>query len=216
MRVIALSETPAFLLLLLAVHACCKRCVCDTCTSQFPRALQLCKGVSAEEAEVYRLPADPMQDFSYLNQSSCSSIEGVDDATDFATLKSAMTAVGINHKQQTEVFEVLAGILWLGNVQFSAPTDDSVSVEPGAALSNAAALLQISEVALMNALTARNIVARGETIVTQLKMDGAMDARDALAKATYAGTGSQDATHPSTWTHNMIQNKTTSVHPAVR
>jgi len=30
-------------------------------------------------------------------------------------------------------------------------------------------------------------VARGETIVTQLKMDAAVDARDALAKATYAG-----------------------------
>ena len=30
-------------------------------------------------------------------------------------------------------------------------------------------------------------MARGETIVTQLKMEGAMDARDALAKATYAG-----------------------------
>ena len=149
--------------------------------------VQLCKGVSAEDAELYRLPAEPMVEFSYLNQSGCSSIEGVDDATDFATLKSAMTAVGINHQQQTEVFEVLAGILWLGNIQFTAPTDDSVSVHPGAALSNAAALLQISEVALMNALTSRNIVARGETIVTQLKMEGAMDARDALAKATYAG-----------------------------
>jgi len=149
--------------------------------------LQLCKGVSAEEAERYRLPADPMHDFNYLNQSGCSSIEGVDDATDFATLKAAMTAVGINHQQQTEVFEVLAGILWLGNIQFRAPTDDSVSVEPGAAVANAAALLQMSEPALMSALTSRNIVARGETIVTQLKMDGAVDARDALAKATYAG-----------------------------
>ena len=128
-----------------------------------------------------------MHDFNYLNQSGCSSIEGVDDATDFATLKAAMTAVGINHQQQTEVFEVLAGILWLGNIQFRAPTDDSVSVEPGAAVANAAALLQMSEPALMSALTSRNIVARGETIVTQLKMDGAVDARDALAKATYAG-----------------------------
>ena len=143
--------------------------------------------MSAEEAERYLLPADPMHDFNYLNQSGCSSIEGVDDATDFATLKAAMTAVGINHQQQTEVFEVLAGILWLGNIQFRAPTDDSVSVEPGAAVANAAALLQMSEPALMSALTSRNIVARGETIVTQLKMDGAVDARDALAKATYAG-----------------------------
>lgn len=150
-------------------------------------ALQLCKGVSAEEAERYRLPADPMHDFNYLNQSGCSSIEGVDDATDFATLRAAMTAVGINPQQQTEVFEVVAGILWLGNIQFRAPTDDSVSVEPGPAVANAAALLQISEPALMSALTSRNIVARGETIVTQLKMDGAVDARDALAKATYAG-----------------------------
>ncbi|DBA67096.1 TPA: hypothetical protein ACH3X2_001422 [Trebouxia sp. C0005] len=148
---------------------------------------QLCKGVSAEEAERYRLPADPMHDFNYLNQSGCSSIEGVDDATDFATLKTAMTAVGINHQQQTEAFEVLAGILWLGNIQFRATTDDSVSVDPGAAVANAAALLQMSEPALMSALTSRNIVARGETIVTQLKMDGAVDARDALAKATYAG-----------------------------
>ena len=165
----------------------CVRSLQLLCLQAYVWIVQLCKGVSAEEAELYRLPAEPMVEFSYLNQSGCSSIEGVDDATDFATLKSAMTAVGINHQQQTEVFEVLAGILWLGNIQFTAPTDDSVSVEPGPALSNAAALLQISEVALMNALTSRNIVARGETIVTQLKMEGAMDARDALAKATYAG-----------------------------
>ena len=134
-----------------------------------------------------------MHDFNYLNQSGCSSIEGMDDATDFATLKTAMTAVGITHQQQTEVFEVLAGILWLGNIQFRAPTDDSVSVEPGAAVANAAALLHMSEPALMSALTSRNIVARGETIVTQLKMDGAVDARDALAKATYAGMPSVNA-----------------------
>lgn len=86
-----------------------------------------------------------------------------------------------------QVFEVLAGLLWLGNIQFTAKTDDSVCVEAGPAVSNAAALLQVSEAALMAALTKRNIVARGETIVTDLKMEAAVDARDALAKATYAG-----------------------------
>lgn len=44
-----------------------------------------------------------MHDFNYLNQSGCSSIEGVDDASDFATLKAAMLAVGISKQQQTEV-----------------------------------------------------------------------------------------------------------------
>lgn len=82
---------------------------------------------------------------------------------------------------------MLAGLLWLGNIQFTAKTDDSVSVEPGSAVTNAAALLQVSEPAFMAALTKRNIVARGETIMTDLKMEAAVDARDALAKATYAG-----------------------------
>lgn len=66
--------------------------------------MQLCRGVSAEEADQYRLPADPMHEFNYLNQSGCSSIEGVDDASDFAALKAAMLAVGISKQQQTEVY----------------------------------------------------------------------------------------------------------------
>ena len=86
---------------------------------------------------------------------------------------------------------MLAGLLWLGNIRFAAKTEDSVSVEASPAVTNAAALLQVSEPALMAALTKRNIVARGETIVTDLKMEAAVDARDALAKATYAGGSMQ-------------------------
>lgn len=71
--------------------------------------MQLCRGVSAEEADQFRLPADPMHEFNYLNQSGCSTIEGVDDASDFATLKAAMLAVGINKQQQTEVCCRLSG-----------------------------------------------------------------------------------------------------------
>ena len=48
-----------------------------------------------------------MHDFNYLNQSGCSSIEGVDDASDFATLKAAMLAVGIDKQQQTQVQPLL-------------------------------------------------------------------------------------------------------------
>ena len=98
----------------------------------------------------------------------------------------------------------MAGLLWLGNVQFTAKTDDSVSVEAGPAVTNAAALLQLSQPALMAALTKRNIVARGETIVTDLKMEAAVDARDALAKATYAGVQSAAAVHAD-WTCAVTQ-----------
>lgn len=110
------------------------------------------------------------------------------------------------------MFEVLAGLLWLGNVQFTAKTDDSVSVEAGLAVTNAAALLQVSEPALTAALTKRNIVARGETIVTDLKMEAAVDARDALAKATYAG--GQYAAEKLQWTQCGVSSATRPWHSA--
>ena len=50
-------------------------------------ALQLCKGVSDEEAERYCIPADAMRRFQYLSRSGCTAIEGVDDAADFVQVK---------------------------------------------------------------------------------------------------------------------------------
>lgn len=78
-----------------------------------------------------------------------------------------------------QVFELLSGILWLGNITFEAKTEDSVALVEDEALHNAAALLQCQPQALVAALTKRNIVARGETIVTNLKLEGANDARSA-------------------------------------
>ena len=85
------------------------------------------------------------------------------------------------------MFELLSGILWLGNITFEAKTEDSVALVEDEALHNAAALLQCQPQALVAALTKRNIVARGETIVTNLKLEGANDARSAeLALACMA------------------------------
>ena len=82
-------------------------------------------------------------------------------------------------KPGLQVFELLSGILWLGNITFEAKTEDSVALVEDEALHNAAALLQCQPRALVAALTKRNIVARGETIVTNLKLEGANDARSA-------------------------------------
>lgn len=68
-----------------------------------PVLLQLCKGVSAEEAERYCIPPDALQSFEYLTQSGCISIQGVDDAADFVQVKKAMTAVGILPDQHSQV-----------------------------------------------------------------------------------------------------------------
>lgn len=149
--------------------------------------VQLCRGADAEERQRYHLPGGP-DSFAYLASGGCTSIDGVDDAAGFATVKSALTAVGISQEQQAAVFSVLAAVLWLGNVQFVAVHDDAVTVDQFTlpALRHAAALLGCSEAALLAALTTRRMQAGGEQITCELSMEAALDSRDALSKAIYA------------------------------
>ncbi len=70
-----------------------------------------------------------------------------------------------------------AGILWLGNVQFDAGPDESVMVRTDQALNNAAALLECDPSDLAKVLSSKVINAGGETIITGLKMDAALDTR---------------------------------------
>lgn len=74
----------------------------------------------------------------------------------------------------------VAGILWLGNVEFDAEPDESARVRPDQALNNAAALLQCDPGDLAKVLSSKVINAGGETILTALKMDAALDTRCAL------------------------------------
>ena len=98
-----------------------------------------------------------------------------------------------------QVFELLSGILWLGNITFEAKTEDSVALVEDEALHNAAALLQCKPQALVAALTKRNIVARGETIVTNLKLEGANDARSAELALVCMAASREDSHMSFNW-----------------
>mmetsp|Transcript_18537 Transcript_18537/g.55885 ORF Transcript_18537/g.55885 Transcript_18537/m.55885 type:complete len:757 (+) Transcript_18537:318-2588(+) len=146
---------------------------------------QMCKGATAEERKLLRMP-DNLEDFSYLSASGCSTIAGVDDAADFAHVKHSMAVVGIDPASQTLMFELLSAILWLGNVSYRHKTADSVEVVDSPALTNSAALLRVPVDQLTHALSKRKITAGGESIDVELKMEAALDTRDALAKSIYA------------------------------
>lgn len=55
--------------------------------------------------------------FHYLNQSGCTTIEDVDEVVDFKEVTEAIEVVGIKEERE-EIFQVIAGILHLGNVTF--------------------------------------------------------------------------------------------------
>ena len=151
---------------------------------------QLCDGASGEEKSALRLKSST--EFSYLNQSSCHTLTGVDNAEEYAATRRAMSIVGIEKQSQDDVMRVVAGILHLGNISFKNLDDDAAddgcclsSDDSKGALNDAAAVLQIDPALLEKALTTRTIETRDGAITKPLEVKAAINSRDSLAKTLY-------------------------------
>ncbi|GMP74235.1 hypothetical protein CsSME_00031706 [Camellia sinensis var. sinensis] len=67
---------------------------------------------------VYRLNLKSAVEFHYLSQSGCLAIDDVDDARKFQMLMEALDTVRLCKEDQDNAFEMLAAVLWLGNISF--------------------------------------------------------------------------------------------------
>merc|ERR1712000_547539 len=90
---------------------------------------------------------------------------------------------------QKTIQRVLAAILHLGNLELAEKKMNSrVTYKDRSSLQYAAELLEIDEAVLENALTARSVSAgMAKTVMTPLKENEALYARDAFCKAIYSG-----------------------------
>ncbi|KAH9288716.1 hypothetical protein KI387_032833, partial [Taxus chinensis] len=146
---------------------------------------QLCAGASPSLRE--RLNLKPAEEYFYLNQSNCLTIDDFDDAQRFKIMLEALNVVQISKDDQQNVFAMLAAVLWLGNVKFSViDNENHVEVDNDEGVKNAATLLGCNELELMTALSTRKIRAGNENIEQKLTLSQSVDTRDALAKAIYA------------------------------
>jgi len=85
-------------------------------------------------------------------------IAGVDDAADFQAVCHALTDIGIGSEDQSALWTLLSGVLWLGNTTIQPdPDTDGSRVARDEALSNATKLLGLSEDALAHAVTTKKI-----------------------------------------------------------
>ncbi|KAK7352590.1 hypothetical protein VNO80_18014 [Phaseolus coccineus] len=147
---------------------------------------QLC--ASERDVEKYKLKHP--SHFHYLNQSKVYELEGINSAEEYMKTRRAMDIVGISHEDQEAIFCTLAGILHLGNIEFSPGKEHDSSVlkddKSRFHLQMAANLFRCDLNLLLATLCTRSIQTREGNIVKALDCNAAVAGRDTLAKTVYA------------------------------
>ncbi len=152
---------------------------------------QLLAGAPAKERKDLHLEADPSS-FAYLAGGGLSavSIPGVNDAEEFRATQKALSTVGISVEAQWQIFRVLAALLHLGNVAItqrgSAVKSDANIEAADEALALATSLLGIDKETFRKWTIKKQLITRGESIVTTLNAAQAAVVRDSVAKFIYS------------------------------
>ncbi|XP_012581162.1 PREDICTED: unconventional myosin-VIIa isoform X2 [Condylura cristata] len=144
------------------------------------------EGMSEEQKK--KLGLGQASDYNYLAMGNCITCEGREDSQEYANIRSAMKVLMFTDTENWEISKLLAAILHLGNLQYEARTFenlDACEVLFSPSLATAASLLEVNPPDLMNCLTSRTLITRGETVSTPLSREQALDVRDAFVKGIY-------------------------------
>lgn len=155
---------------------------------------QLIKGADAELLSRLNLTRNAL-DYRYLSNSKVQTVDGIDDKAEFDTVRSSMKAIGIDEEDEEILYEIVAAVLHLGNIDFADQEDKSqgcvVANEKSAlSLQNAASLLGVTSDALLAALTTKTVKDMSKQkdhtdMTVALNADKASYTRDAMAKGLY-------------------------------
>ncbi|XP_066225342.1 unconventional myosin-VIIa isoform X2 [Saccopteryx leptura] len=144
------------------------------------------EGMSEDQKK--KLGLGQASDYNYLAMGNCITCEGREDSQEYANIRSAMKVLMFTDTENWEISKLLASILHLGNLQYEARTFenlDACEVLFSTSLATAASLLEVNPPDLMNCLTSRTLITRGETVSTPLSREQALDVRDAFVKGIY-------------------------------
>uniref|UniRef100_A0A3B4VRW3 Myosin IXAb n=1 Tax=Seriola dumerili TaxID=41447 RepID=A0A3B4VRW3_SERDU len=146
----------------------------------------LLAGASEEERKTFHLLKP--EEYHYLNQQDCFTVEGEDLKHDFERLQLAMEMVGFLPATRKQIFSLLSAILHLGNIRYKKKTyrDDSIDICNPEVLPIVSELLEVKEEMLLEALTTRKTVTVGEKLIVPYKLAEAGTVRDSMAKSLYS------------------------------
>ncbi|KAM4889972.1 myosin XVB [Sylvia borin] len=147
---------------------------------------ELLAGLPVERKEEMYL--QEAESYFYLNQGRACDVLGKEDSQDFLVLVQALEGISLSDDQLSSTWAVLAAILQLGNICFSSYEKESLehaAIASDTEIQIVANLLCVSADLLQSAVTHRVTVTSYDRIFTPLSVEGAIDARDSIAKALY-------------------------------
>ncbi|KAM6464117.1 unconventional myosin-Ib isoform 3-T4 [Liasis olivaceus] len=149
---------------------------------------QILSGGSDDLLKKLKLERD-FNRYNYLSLGSAK-VNGVDDAANFRTVRNAMQIVGFMDHETQSVFEVVAAVLKLGNIEFKPESRmnglDESKIKDKNELKEICELTGIDQSVLERAFSFRTVEAKQEKVSTTLNVAQAYYARDALAKNLYS------------------------------
>ncbi|KAH3682256.1 hypothetical protein WICPIJ_006766 [Wickerhamomyces pijperi] len=145
---------------------------------------QLLSGLNEEQKTEFQLTK--IEDYNYLNQGGDYHIAGVDDEAEYKATSDALSLIGIKSNTQHQIFKILAALLHIGNIEIKATRNDSQLSSDEPNLVKACELLGIDAMNFAKWITKKQLITRGEKIVSNLSHKQALVSRDSVAKYIYS------------------------------
>ncbi|KAE9979816.1 hypothetical protein EG328_000664 [Venturia inaequalis] len=149
---------------------------------------QFTKAASSNYRETFGVQ-EP-KSYIYTSRSKCFDVQGIDDHAEFKDTLNAMKVIGLTQAEQDDIFRMLAGILWIGNVSFVENEEGNAAIADQSVVDFVAYLLEVESAHVHKALTTRVVETsrggrRGSVYDVPLNPAQASSVRDALSKGIY-------------------------------
>lgn len=146
---------------------------------------QLCASSHLPEFKAFKLGC--ADDFHCTNQGQSPVIDGVNDAKEMRNTRRAFSLLGINESDQMAIYQIVAAILHLSNVDVKDQSSDRSSILPDDVnLMVFCELMGVPCEEMAHWLCHRKLKTTTETFVKSFSKMNAVNGRDALAKHIYA------------------------------
>jgi len=140
----------------------------------------------ASDTERGELGLGTADDFDYLNQGHAPQIDGIDDSEEFVATRQSLSRIGVSEHQQAQLWRILAALLHIGNIHITATRTDSQLSATEPSLVKACGLLGIDADNFAKWTVKKQLVTRGEKIMSNLTQQQALVVRDSVAKFIYS------------------------------